>query len=128
MEKEIISTSHAPAAIGPYSQAIKVGNLLFTSGQLPIIPSTGELIKYDIKLAAEQCLENIKAILTKANTSFDKVIKVNVYLRDMDDFETMNEIYAKYFAVKQPARTCVQISKLPKNSPIEIEVVALVEE
>lgn len=127
MEKEIISTSNAPAAIGPYSQAIRVGNLLFTSGQLPMKPSTGELIKYDIKLAAEQCLENIKAILAKAETSFDKVIKVTVYLRDMDDFEAMNDIYAKYFAVKQPARTCVQVAKLPKNAPIEIEVVALVE-
>lgn len=128
MEKEIICSSHAPANIGPYSQAIKVGNLLYTSGQLPIKPTTGELIKYDIKLATAQCLDNLKAILRTAGTSIDKVIKVTVYLRDMDDFEVMNDVYAGYFAVKQPARTCVQISKLPKNAPIEIELVALVED
>ncbi|MBU5315789.1 RidA family protein [Clostridium bornimense] len=128
MEKEIISTINAPAAIGPYSQAIKVGNLVFTSGQIPLIPSTGELVKYDIKKATVQCLENIKAILDEAGTSFDKVVKTMVFLRDMEDFEDMNEIYSKYFAVKQPARSCVQVAKLPKNAPIEIEVIALVTE
>ena len=128
MEKEIISTINAPAAIGPYSQAIRVGNLVFTSGQLTLIPSTGELVKYDIKKATVQCLENIKAILDEAGTSFDKVVKTMVFLRDMEDFEDMNEIYSKYFAVKQPARSCVQVAKLPKNAPIEIEVIALVTE
>ncbi|MHC1683500.1 MAG: RidA family protein [Clostridiaceae bacterium] len=127
MEKEIISTSNAPGAIGPYSQAVKVGNVLYTSGQLPINPETGEMVKFDIKLATEQCLENIAGILKKAGTSFDKVIKVHVYLRDMDDFETMNEVYARYFAVKQPVRTCVQVAKLPKNAPIIIEVNSLVD-
>lgn len=128
MEKEIISTINAPAAIGPYSQAIKVGNLVFTSGQLPLVPSTGELVKYDIKKATVQCLENIKSILDEAGTSFDKVVKTMVFLRDMEDFEDMNEIYSKYFAVKQPARSCVEVAKLPKNAPIEIEVIALVTE
>lgn len=128
MEKEIISTINAPAAIGPYSQAIRVGNLVFTSGQLPLVPSTGELVKYDIKKATVQCLENIKSILDEAGTSFDKVVKTMVFLRDMEDFEDMNEIYSKYFAVKQPARSCVEVAKLPKNAPIEIEVIALVTE
>lgn len=127
MEKEIISTSNAPGAIGPYSQAVKVGNILYTSGQLPIVPATGELIKYDIKRATTQCLENIKGILDEVGTSFDKVIKTMIFLRDMEDFEAVNEVYAKYFAVKQPARSCVQVSKLPKNAPIEIEVIALVD-
>ena len=128
MKREIIHTNNAPGAIGPYSQAIRVGNLVFTSGQLPLIPSTGELVKYDIKKATVQCLENIKAILDEAGTSFDKVVKTMVFLRDMEDFEDMNEIYSKYFAVKQPARSCVQVAKLPKNAPIEIEVIALVTE
>ncbi|ADL52441.1 RidA family protein [Clostridium cellulovorans] len=127
MEKEIISTSNAPGAIGPYSQAVKVGNILYTSGQLPIVPATGELIKYDIKRATTQCLENVKGILDEVGTSFDKVIKTMIFLRDMEDFDAVNEVYAKYFAVKQPARSCVQVSKLPKNAPIEIEVIALVE-
>ena len=111
MEKEIISTSNAPGAIGPYSQAVKVGNILYTSGQLPIVPATGELIKYDIKRATTQCLENIKGILDEVGTSFDKVIKTMIFLRDMEDFEAVNEVYGKYFAVKQPARSCVQVSK-----------------
>lgn len=127
MQKEIISTMNAPAAIGPYSQAIKVGNLLFTSGQLPISPVTGELVKYDIKKATTQCFENLGAILSEAKTSFDKVIKVTVYLRDMEDFEEMNIVYSNFFKVKQPVRSTVQVAKLPKNAPIEIELVALID-
>lgn len=127
MEKKIISTLNAPAAIGPYSQAVRVGNLLFTSGQIPLVPGKGTLIKYDIKEATKQCLENIGGILKEAGTSFDKVIKSTIFLTDMNNFEVVNEVYGKYFSVRQPARSCVEVSKLPKNSIVEIEVIAYVE-
>jgi 2-iminobutanoate/2-iminopropanoate deaminase len=127
MNKEIISTKNAPAAIGPYSQAIKVGNLLFTSGQIPLDPTTGELINKDIKSATKRVLENIKGILEEAGINFGNVIKTVVYLRDMEDFATVNEIYAQYFTSKQPARSCIQVAKLPKDALIEIEVIALVD-
>lgn len=125
--KEIISTEKAPSAIGPYSQAVKVGNLLFTSGQIPLDPVTGELINDDIKKAAERSLENVKAILEAAGTSMEKVIKTTVFLKNMDDFSAVNEVYGRYFTVFQPARSCVAVSKLPKDSLIEIEVTAVIE-
>lgn len=127
MDKTIISTSNAPAAIGPYSQAVKVGNLLYTSGQLAINTSTGEFINDDIKKATAQSLNNVKAILEEAGTSLDKVIKTLVFLKDMNDFADMNEIYAQYFSENPPARSCVQAAKLPKDALVEIEVIAIVE-
>ena len=127
MEKIIISTSNAPAAIGPYSQAVKVGNLLYTSGQLAINISTGELINDDIKKATAQSLNNVKAILEEAGTSLDKVVKTLVFLKDMNDFADMNEVYAQYFTENPPARSCVQAAKLPKDALVEIEVIAIVE-
>ena len=127
MEKLIISTNNAPAAIGPYSQAVKVGNLLYTSGQLAINPATGELINDDIKKATAQSLDNVKAILAEAGTSLDKVVKTLVFLKDMNDFAAMNEVYAQYFSTNPPARSCVQAGKLPKDALVEIEVIAIVE-
>lgn len=127
MEKTIISTNNAPAAIGPYSQAVKVGNLLYTSGQLAINVATGELINDDIKKATAQSLDNVKAILEEAGTSLDKVVKTLVFLKDMNDFAEMNEVYAQYFNTNPPARSCVQAAKLPKDAIVEIEVIAIVE-
>jgi 2-iminobutanoate/2-iminopropanoate deaminase len=127
MEKQIVSTAKAPAALGPYSQAVKVGNLLYTSGQLAINAETGEFINDDIQKATAQSLENVKAILEEAGTSLDKVVKTLVFLKDMNDFAAMNEVYAKYFSVNPPARSCVQAGKLPKDALVEIEVIAIVE-
>ncbi|WP_406540945.1 RidA family protein [Clostridium ljungdahlii] len=126
MEKEIISTKKAPGAVGPYSQAVKVGNFLFTSGQIPLDPSTGELVSSDIKKATERSLENIKALLEEAGTSFDKVIKTTVYVKSMSDFAAVNEVYAKYFKKDMPAIFCVEV-KLPKDALVEVEVIALVD-
>ncbi|MBU3189743.1 RidA family protein [Clostridium bowmanii] len=127
MEKHIVSTSKAPAALGPYSQAVKVGNLLFTSGSLAINSVTGEFINDDIKKATAQSLENLKAILEEAGTTLDKVVKTVVFLKDMDDFAEMNEVYSKYFTINPPARSCVQVAKLPKDALVEIEVIAIAE-
>lgn len=121
---KVIQTQKAPAAVGPYSQAIEVNGLIFTSGQLPIIPEIGELINDDIKKATARSLENIKEILQEAGSSLDKVVKVNIFLKDMNDFSSVNEVYSKYFTTNKPARSCVEVSKLPKDGIIEIEAVA----
>jgi len=125
MEKYIINTNNAPAAIGPYSQAVKVQDLIYTSGQLAINVATGEFINDDIKKATAQSLENIKAILKQAGTTMDKVVKTLVFLKNMDDFDSMNEIYAQYFNTNPPARSCIQAGKLPKDAIVEIEVIAI---
>lgn len=121
---KVIQTQKAPAAVGPYSQAIEVNGLIFTSGQLPIIPESGELIYDDIKKATARSLENIKEILQVAGSSLDKVVKVNIFLKDMNDFSSVNEVYSEYFTTNKPARSCVEVSKLPKDGIIEIEAVA----
>ena len=125
MEKVVISTKKAPAALGAYSQAIKIGDLLFTSGQIPLDPATGELISDDITKATERSMENLKAVLEEAGTSFDKVVKTVIFLKDMNDFAAVNEVYAKYFKENPPARSCVQVGKLPKDALVEIELVAI---
>jgi 2-iminobutanoate/2-iminopropanoate deaminase len=124
--KQVISTTGAPGAIGPYSQAVKVGNFVYTSGQLPLDPVSGELVG-DIKKATERSLENVKAILEAAGTGLDKVIKTVVFLKDMNDFTAMNEVYGTYFKENPPARSCVQVAKLPKDAVVEIEVIAVTE-
>lgn len=126
MEKEVISTKNAPAAIGPYSQAIRVGNFVFTSGQVPINPENGELVSNDIKSAAKQSLENVKAVLEAAGTGLENVVKTTVFLKDMNDFAAVNEVYATYFTDKMPARSAVQVAKLPKDAMVEIEAVAVI--
>lgn len=121
MEK--IYTKNAPEAIGPYSQAMKVGNMLFTSGQIAIVPESSQVEATDIVGQTEQVCKNIKAILTEAGSSSNKVVKTTCFLADMSDFAAFNEIYAKYFTSK-PARSCVAVKTLPKNVLVEIEVIA----
>lgn len=125
MNKTVITTKNAPAAIGPYSQGIKTGNLIFTSGQLPMNPVTGELVT-DIKAATRQSLENVKAILEAAGTEMNNAVKVTVFLKDMNDFSAVNEVYGEYFTEKMPARSAVQVAKLPKDGVIEIEAIAVI--
>ena len=126
MKKEVILTKNAPGAIGPYSQGIKMGNFIFTSGQLPINPATGELVS-DVKEATKTSLENVKAILEEAGSSLDKVVKTTVFLKDLNDFAAVNEVYGEYFNNVAPARSCFQVGKLPKDAVLEIEVIAFVE-
>ena len=123
-EKKVIITDQAPKPVGPYSQAIQVGEFLFIAGQIPFDAKTNELITGDIQKATKIVLENIKAILEKANYSLDDVVRCTVYLKNMDDFSKMNEIYAQYFKKKPPARLAVEVSKLPKNVDIEISAIA----
>ena len=118
-----IYTKNAPDAIGPYSQAMKVGNLLFTSGQIAIDPQTSQVEASDIQGQTEQVCKNISAILSAAGTTFDKVVKTTCFLADMNDFATFNEVYGKYFTSK-PARSCVAVKSLPKNVLVEVEVIA----
>ena len=122
--KKIISTSKAPAAIGPYSQAIKVGNLVYTSGQIPVNPATGSFVEGGIKEQARQSLINVKAILEEAGLTMANVIKTTVFMADMNDFADMNAVYAEFFAEPYPARSAVAVKTLPKGALVEIEVVA----
>lgn len=128
MHKEPINSPNAPAAIGPYSQGVKIGNLFFTSGQMAIDPKTGEFIGEDIQAETKQTLDNIKAILEAANTNLENVIKTTVFIKDMNDFVKINEIYGQYFTENQPARSCVEVARLPKDANIEIEVIAVIPE
>mgnify|MGYP001564305334 CR=1 FL=1 len=121
--KKIINTEHAPAAIGPYSQGVIVGDLIYTSGQLPLNPET-KVLETEIKAATKQSLENCKAILENAGSSIYKVFKTTVFVKDLNDFAAVNEVYGTYFNENPPARSCVQVAKLPMDAPIEIEVIA----
>lgn len=121
---KVISTSEAPAAIGPYSQAIVANNMVFASGQIPIIPQTGEIAQGDITVQAEQVMKNIGAILTAAGTCYKHVVKTTCFLADMNDFAAFNAVYEKYFTGK-PARSCVAVKQLPKNVLVEVEVTAV---
>ncbi|MEO2506485.1 RidA family protein [Clostridium paraputrificum] len=118
-----INTENAPRAIGPYSQGVKCGNLIFTSGQLPIDPKSGNL-KTDVKEATRQSIENIKAILEKGGSSLDDIVKVVIYLKDLGDFSIVNEVYNEYFNENLPARSCFQVARLPMDAIIEIEAVS----
>ena len=122
--KQVIHTDKAPAAIGPYSQAIQVGQMLFTSGQVPIDPETGAIVEGGIQEQARQSLNNIKAILNAAGTTMGAVVKTTVFLQDMNDFAAMNEVYAQFFQEPYPARSAVQVGRLPKDALVEIEAVA----
>ena len=123
MNREIINTIKAPAAIGPYSHGNKIGDLIFTSGQLPINPETKELIT-ERKAATRQSLENVKGILEEVGSSMDKVVKATVFVKDLGQFGEVNEVYSEYFGKNSPARSCVQVAKLPMDAVIEIEVIA----
>lgn len=122
--KQVIHTDKAPAAIGPYSQAIQIGQLLFTSGQVPIDPETGAIVEGGIQEQARQSLNNIKAILNAAGTNMGAVVKTTVFLQDMNDFAAMNEVYAQFFQEPYPARSAVQVARLPKDVLVELEAIA----
>ena len=124
MNKKVIKTDNAPEAIGPYSQGIIVGDFVYTSGQIPINPKTG-IMETDIKLATKQSMENIKAILEEVGTSLENVIKTTIFLKDLNDFNVVNEVYATYFNENNPARSCVEVARLPKDAVIEIEAIAI---
>ena len=119
-----IETSHAPGAIGPYSQAIEAGGFVFVSGQIPLIPATGELVEGSVEVQTARVLENLKAILEAAGASLEDVVKTTVYITNMDDFAKVNGIYGQYFQENPPARVCVEVSKLPKGALVEIDVIA----
>ena len=122
--KKVISTANAPQAIGPYSQAIEAGGFVFVSGQIPLIPATGELVEGSVEVQTARVLENLKAILEAAGSSLESVVKTTVYITNMDDFAKVNGIYGQYFQENPPARVCVEVSKLPKGALVEIDVIA----
>ena len=122
--KQVIHTDSAPAAIGPYSQAVQIDGLLFVSGQVPLDPDTGALVEGDITVQAQQALNNVKAILNAAGTNMGTVVKTTVFLADMNDFAAMNQVYAQFFQEPYPARSAVQVGRLPKDAKVEIEVIA----
>ena len=122
--KKIISTKNAPSAIGPYSQAVVAGNLLFTSGQIAIIPSTGELNMSSIATETKQVMTNMTAVLKEAGATFDNVVKTSIFLKNMDDFNAVNDVYASFFTSDYPARETVQVAKLPKDVNVEISMIA----
>ena len=122
--KKIICTDKAPQAIGPYSQAVEYNNIIFTSGVIPINPENNELVTGTIAVQAEQAIRNLAALLEESGSSTDQVIKTTVFIKDMNDFSKVNEIYAKYFKKDCPARSCVEVARLPKDVLIEIEAIA----
>ena len=123
--KETISTKNAPGAIGPYSQAVKAGNMIFCSGQIPIDPATGEFVSSDVAEQTRQVLKNLSAVLEAANTDLNNVVKTTVFLADMNDFTAMNEVYAEFFSDNKPARATVQAARLPRDARVEIECIAI---
>lgn len=124
MKLNVISTDQAPAAIGPYSQAIQAGNLLFCSGQIPLDPATGEIVAGDIRSQAEQVMKNISAVLSAAGAGFNDVVKVTIFLVEMKGFSVVNEVYGSYFSDHKPARSTVAVRELPRGVQLEIEVIA----
>ena len=125
MMREAINTTNAPAAIGPYSQAIKTNSLVFTSGQIPIDPATGEIVQGDVKAQTAQVLKNLEAVLAAAGSSLDKIVKTTLFIKDMNSFASINEVYAEFFQEVPPARSTVEVARLPKDVLIEIEAVAV---
>lgn len=124
MEKLVIQSSNAPAAIGPYSQAIKAGNLLFVSGQIPLNPKTGNMVQENIEAETHQVMKNLQAILTEAGGTFANVVKATIFIKNMNDFAQINTVYASYFTGTFPARETVEVARLPKDANVEISVIA----
>ncbi len=124
MEKAVIATEKAPAAIGPYSQAIRIGNMVFLSGQIPLHPVTGEMVKGDIKAQTRQVLENVKCILEAAGSSLDQVAKTTIFMKDLNDYAAVNAVYQEFFPNKPPARAAIQAARLPRDAVVEIETIA----
>jgi len=125
MTKRVIHTEKAPAALGPYSQAVEVNGTLYVSGQIPFIPETMTCVSDDVQEQTKQSLENVKAILEEAGYTLNDVVKAGVFIKDMNDFPLINEIYAQYFSENKPARACVEVARLPKDVKVEIEVIAV---
>ena len=125
MKHQVIHTENAPKAIGPYSQAVKAGNMLFVSGQVPFVPETMEIVEGDVKAQTAQSLKNVQAILAEAGLDFSHVVKSTVFIKDMNEFAAINEVYAEYFGENKPARACVEVARLPKDVKVEIEVIAI---
>ena len=125
--KEIVATERAPRAIGPYSQAVRSGNFLFASGQIPIDPATGEFVAGGITEQTEQVMRNVSAILEAAGAGLQQIVKTTVFLADMDDFTAMNEVYGRYFGENPPARATVQAARLPRDARVEIEAIAILD-
>ena len=125
--REIVATEEAPRAIGPYSQAIRAGNLLFCSGQIPIDPATGEFVSGGIAEQTERVLHNLSAVLNSGKANLSQVVKTTVFLADMDDFTAMNEVYGRFFGENPPARSTVQAARLPRDARVEIDAIAIVE-
>ena len=126
--KKIISTSEAPAAIGPYSQAVRAGSMIFCAGQIPLDPKTGKIVSQDVAEQTRRVLENVAAILKSEQLTLEHVVKTTVFLADFGDFQKMNEVYATYFTNRPPARSTVGVSTLPKDARVEIEVIAIADE
>lgn len=125
MIKTVIKTDKAPAAIGPYSQAIEVNGMIYTSGVVPIDPATGEVVSGDIRVQAKRVFESVKALLEAAGSDMAQAVKTTVFIKDMNDFAALNEVYASYFTGDFPARSCVEVARLPKDVLVEMEVIAL---
>jgi 2-iminobutanoate/2-iminopropanoate deaminase len=123
--KKIVSTNEAPAAVGPYSQAIRVGQFVFTAGQIPLDPKSGQIVSEDISEQARRVLDNLTAVLAAENLTFDHIVKTTIFLTDMNDFAAVNEVYAGYFSSQPPARSTVAVSALPKGARVEIECIAV---
>ena len=124
MTKQIIKPAHSPAAVGPYNHAVRIGDLLFCAGQIPLDPTTGNLVPGDVRAQTERVLENVKAILDDQKLSFAHVVKTTVFMTNLGDFAAMNEVYARYFTAVFPARSTVQVAALPRGAAVEIEVLA----
>ena len=126
MSIKVVNTDKAPQAIGPYSQAIMIGNMVYTSGQIPLKPENGELVTESIEAQTRQVLDNLKAVLAGAGTTLNNVIKTTVFIKDMGDFAVINRIYGEYFSIPYPARSCVEVAKLPRDVKVEIEAIAVI--
>lgn len=125
MKNQVIHTENAPKAIGPYSQAVKAGNMIFVSGQVPFVPETMEIVEGDVKAQTAQSLKNVQAILAEVGADFSHVVKSTVFIKDMNEFGAINEVYAEFFGENKPARACVEVARLPKDVKVEIEVIAI---
>jgi 2-iminobutanoate/2-iminopropanoate deaminase len=123
-QKQTIKPAHSPAAVGPYNHAVRIGDLLFSAGQIPLDPATGNLVAGDIKVQTRRVLDNVKAILDDQKLTFDNVVKSTVFMTNLADFAGMNEVYAQYFTANFPARSTIQVAALPKGANVEIEIVA----
>jgi len=126
MQKQIVSTASAPKAIGPYEQAVKVGDFIYASGQIPLDPATGNLVENNITIQTRQVMENLKAVLSAAGSSLERVVKTTVFLKNISDFAAMNEVYEEYLSDVKPARSTVAVADLPRGALVEIDLIAIV--